>query len=118
MQRKMVGILLKIRIQEGEEPGAFVRRRAREAAIAVRGREWSRRHCERVRSWDAHLRRERNANAWAPRLLKWRDASWLHQQRAQAGSAAATAGRLGTRVSPGRPAQRWEEGVEFANSVL
>jgi len=100
--------------RQGEDVSAFMRRRALAAREHIqRLGPWSADHARLVQAWDAHLRRERNFENPASRVLQWHDGAWLQEQRIAAGSARATAGRLRRRVVR-HVFPRWEEGVVHA----
>lgn len=113
MQTKMVGILMGLRMQSGEDPAIFVRRRNRAAArVAKQHGRWSTLWCKRVTSWHDHLNRPQNSSSWASK-------TWLQEQRrvhAVGGHASFTAGRTCTRVSRGVVHRRWHDGVDVARS--
>ena len=69
-QTKMIGILMNFRMQTGEDPAAFVRRRNRAAAqVANNPGRWSAIWRKRVVDWSEHLERERNQHSWAAKIL-------------------------------------------------
>ena len=66
-----------------------------------------------------------HASHFVKKLLEFRDADWLREQRARwvpvsclAPRNSVHAGRTGTRSLGGRPQVRWVEGVEIAACVL
>jgi len=117
LQRKGFGMAMALPCRRGEEVSAFLRRRALAAREHIqRLGLWSADHAKLVLKWDAHLRRERNSESPAARVLQWHDGAWLQEQRVAAGSARATAGRLRRRVVR-HVFPRWEEGVEHARGT-
>ena len=69
-------------------------------------------------SWDAHLRRPRNAMSWPAKLLKVQDSLWLQARRIISNSVSIFAGATGTRANAGRVAKRWEDGVRDARAFF
>ena len=112
IQKKMISITLKLRMQEGETPAGFVRRRGRLAADIQRDTgTWSQQWASQVVSWDEHLRRERNHRTWAAQLRHLRPPEELQTRRADFG-------RPLTRNEPGFIKARWYESVISAKRFL
>ena len=118
-QTKMIRILMRNKMQAHEDPADYMRRSNRVAAAKAKecGR-WSDKWKHQVTLWDAHLKRDRNQNSWAAKLLKYHDASWLQEQRvihAVGEWSSVIAGRTGTRAQPGIVHKRWHDGVQTAS---
>ena len=125
VQMKMTSTSLRMRLQPGEEPEAFVRRRARIARdLCNRSGWWSRVWHERSCHWDEHIRRHPDSPAGA--MVLWHGADWLRQRRSvfaasnpiRATAWTTTSGRTDTRVRAGYVAKRWDEGIEWAKLRL
>ena len=59
----------------------MLRRRTITQSPAARTGRWSQAWAKALVSWDAHVRRGHDAQAWAPRVLVDRGAGWLSRQR-------------------------------------
>ena len=120
-QTKMIGSLLGMKFQPGDDPAAFAMRRNRAAAkVAAQRGKWSSLWRNQVTNWSAHLNRPRNHNSWASQTLHYQGKHWLQEQRAthsvgQWGSM--LAGRTCTRAMPGIVHRRWHDGVDAAKEV-
>ena len=115
LQRKMVGMCLRVPMLDSDTPESYVRRRARliSQQIPYSG-SWYFSWRLRVLDWDEHLQRPINGACWMAKLRNYRGAGWFHLRRAFFASARATAGRTNTRVGPGRVHTRWHDGIEAA----
>jgi len=104
-QTKMIGILLGMRFQSGDDPASFARRRRHAAAkIATEIGRWSGAWRKSVVNWNAHLHRSINHKSWAYKTLQYHGKHWLREQRrihavGQWGSV--LAGRTRTGAMPG-----------------
>ena len=107
LQRKLLAITFDIRPRSEEPWDSFtLRRRAETHALATRTGRWSQAWARSQISWDAHIRRGHDKQAWTPQILGFRDSAWLSLQRIFASHG--TESRLGTRVVQGRPKPRWQ----------
>ena len=114
LQRKMVAGILRPRMQLGEAPDRYIRRRNRLATVeCLRMGTWSYRHCKRILNWRDHLERPANAASWAAILLHFRGFEWLMARRSQH-QGGLLGGRTGTRVASGNVSTRWHDGVLYA----
>ena len=112
VQRRMVALLERVRIQAGEDINRYVRRRGRQAAATCRAQGlWSCRLERRMAAWIAHTWRGHMASSWSSRACRWRGHKWYALQRLRAGSVSMFAGKLGMRIGAGRPRTRWHDGV-------
>ena len=120
-QTKMIGILMGLRFQPGDDPTSFAQRRNRAAGRVARNQgKWSAVWRNRVINWSSHLQRDINANSWAAKTLNYHGKDWLQQQRiihATNQYSSIFAGRTGTRAAPGIVHKRWHDGVDSAQSV-
>ena len=117
-QRKMIGILLRVRMRPGEDPATFGRRRNREATVVTRQHgTWSAHWRKRVIDWNAHLSRDQNHKSWASKTLHYHGQEWLRDQRrinAFGEQSSFTVGRTCTCASRGVVHKRWHDGVDTA----
>ena len=114
-QRRLVASAARLPRRPGESLDVFCRRRASfAAAVCRKGGTWSKRWFQRALDWDDHLRRRRNGNSWAAKLLDYRGAPWLASRRLEQHSSLSSAGRTGTRLHSGCVFQRWHDGVTLA----
>ncbi|CAK0843347.1 unnamed protein product, partial [Prorocentrum cordatum] len=82
LQRKPLAIAFDVRPAPNEDWGAFVlRRRAIAQSLAARAGRWSQARAKAPVSRGARVRRGRDVQAWAPRVLGYRGAEWLSWQR-------------------------------------
>ena len=118
MQLSMVATFNSAPPISGESADEYCRRRHRAASACCAGKQaWDRLACERVLSWEQHIRRG-HVPGWASALVGWHDSNWLQTCRYLAGSSSVMAGRTRTRSGAGRAAQRWDEGVLVARDFL
>ena len=116
-QRRMYGLCIDIPRAPGESAECFHRRRGRVgASLAVAAGLWSERHKRRAKEWLSHLRRARGSQAWAAKVLPFRDTNWIREQRARLGPL--LAGRTATRRASGHVHSRWEESLVRAGAPL
>ena len=117
----MIGSLLGMKFQPGDDPATFALRRNRAAAkIATQSGRWSSIWRKQVANWNAHLQRPRNHRSWAYHTLHYHGKQWLQEQRithAVGQRVSMLAGRTGTRAMPGIVHRRWHDGVDAANAV-
>jgi len=112
IQRRMLAIILRIRIEPDETPERFCRRRAREiSALQRKCGYWSKMWAFAVVGWSEHLERPRNSSTWASRVAAVRTPGELAQRRA-------TFGRPQTRIASGFIRRRWWESIDFAKETL
>jgi len=120
-QTKMIGSLLGMKVQPGDDPATFAMRRNRAAKnIAAQRGKWSSIWRKQVANWSSHLNRPRNHRSWASQTLHYHGKHWLQEQRVthsvgQWGSM--FAGRTCTRAMPGIVHRRWHDGVDAAREV-
>ena len=111
LQRKLLAITFNIRPLPGEAWDDYTqRRRTQTQSLAQRSGLWSKAWATSLATWDAHLQRAHDKQAWTPKVLGWRDSAWLSLQRLL--SSHGIESRLGTRVVQGRPKPRWQESVQ------
>ena len=114
LQAKMMAVMLRVRRIAGEDPVLYCRRRNRAAADKCRSVGlWTHHWCSQVLRWEAHLLRGHGPTSWPVMLRHFNDEQWLETCRCLTSLPGTR-----TRVSSGRPAVRWHEGVLHANSVL
>ena len=107
IQRKMVAVILRIPRRPDEPINAYCRRRRREAAsVCNRLGPWSDLWFRRAKLWDEHIIRGHNPYSWPCLLKPFHDSQWLEEQRMLHNMQGTS-----TRVSPGRPHMRWDEGI-------
>ena len=121
MQRKMLGVLFRLKPTNIETPAEFSRRRSKLASSLCRDMGWwSCRWSRRVVNWHEHLRRPANSASWAAKLLDYRGWQWLAERRAFLAvdgaetTQSALAGRTATRATTGVVHRRWHDGVAHA----
>lgn len=111
IQTKIIRILMNLKLQPGEDPEAFVRRRNHAAACEARQQGlWSDLWRRRVIDWSEHCGRARNQNSWASKALQYHGKAWLQEQRrlhVVGEFSSLTAGRTCTRSFPGIVHKRW-----------
>jgi hypothetical protein len=118
VQRRMIAVCLKIRLQRHETLAAYVRRRNREiSAVTRKCGEWSRMWWSRAAKWDDHLHRHPEspasiiASCHGPNWLLSLRAVWATISTNNPRAWSVTAGRTDTRVCAGRPQPRWRESI-------
>ena len=117
LQRKLLAIIFDIRPTADESWELFsLRRKARTQALARKCGLWSKAWASALNTWNAHLERGHDKQAWTPQLLGFRDSLWLSLQRLWSSHGAES--RLGTRVVQGRPSPRWQESLAVSRSFL
>jgi len=118
-QTKMLRVLMRTKMQTGEDPAAYVQRSNRIASTLAREHgKWSHIWGKRVIDWNSHLKREHNQHSWAAKILKYHGAEWLQDQRrihAVGENCSLIAGRTCTRAHRGIVHRRWHDGVDVAN---
>ena len=120
-QTKMIGSLLGMKFQPGDDPATFALRRNHAAAkIATQSGRWSSIWRKQVTNWNAHFQRPRNHRSSAYHTLHYHGKHWLQEQRVthsvgQCGSM--FAGRTCIRAMLGIVHRRWHDGVDAANDV-
>ena len=106
-----------------EDPVHFCRRRMKEAhSIARAQATWKQKWFYRFKQWNDHL--QRHPSHPTARLIRTRDKEWLMNRRASFAVQNAIrtrawglfAGRTDTRLNNGKVVQRWENGLDFAES--
>ena len=84
---------------------------------------WSSIWVKRVLDWDSHVERSVDYRSLSYEVRDWRGQNWLMSQRlrfvsdvgiGRNGRNRPDAGRLGARMSGGKPAPRWHEGIALA----
>ena len=118
LQRWVYSTSLQVTARQGESAEAFCRRRHTDSAWACRKHgTWAMFVCKKFVQWADHVsRRSQHANPpWYCTLLPWRDHVWLLERRTNRGG---TGRGTGTRMTPGRPAIRWAESVDFARTYV
>ena len=112
MQRRMLAIILRMRVEPEETPERFCRRRASTvSALQKKCGCWSKMWAFAAVGWSEHLERWRNNRTWAARASAIRDPDELAQRRR-------TFRRPRTRISSGFIRRRWSESIAFAKSYL
>ena len=82
LQRKFLTALMQIKNKPGEPYDAFVQRRHISGGhLATACGRWSQAWASSVTSWDAHVQRAHDTNAWSHALLDWQPDAWLTLQR-------------------------------------
>ena len=116
LQRKFLTSLMQIKCKPGEPYDAFVQRRHISGGHLARacGR-WSQAWASSVISWNAHVHRAHDTNAWSHELLEWQPDAWLTLQRFL--FSALHASRTPTISYRGHVHQRWEAGIRLATEV-
>jgi len=103
-------------MQKGELPADFVERRRRLAKKHITDKNrWSRMICKRANMFDKHIQRNSSKRLWSAALAGVRDESWLALMREFWPSHRS---RTNTRFSRGKPATRWQHGVQVAKTFL
>ena len=116
IQRKMVGILMKVRPSAGETVESYRRRRRKLTnGSATKVGLWSHLWAKSMRTWHSHVQRGHDARAWSGPLLRFRPLGWLNLQRLTASKA--NESRTRTRAYRGYVHRRWCEGLEAAQQV-
>ena len=116
-QRRLVACMMRLPRNPGEELAPYLRRRSLEAGrVCSRSLVWSELCAQRVVNWAAHLER-RSAQSWATQAWHWRGSAWYEARRMLQNSRSAFGGKLGMRVSGGRPRTRFHDGVRLAASL-
>ena len=114
VQTKMIASILRTARFPGEPIEDFCRRRNRSAAEKCRQHGlWSKHWFKRASDWDKHLERAHNERSWPVMLRPFHDAIWLEEQRV-----AHNMSGTQTRVMPGRPRMRWDDGIWHAAKAL
>ena len=122
MQRKMVSTVLRTPRHPGEDTADFVKRRGRIAGRKCRSvGQWSQRWFTRAVEWNEYLKRPRNCQTWASKLIHYRNRQWFIERRASllpvnGFSGSCIAGRTETRAVRGCVHTRWHDGIEFAKN--
>ena len=102
LQRKMLSRIIKVERWPDESDERYFRRRGRTISghlnLDPRVVTWSHLWAIRVQTWNSHLRRPRNLNSWAAKLLRTQDSLWLQARRALQNAVSVFAGRTDTRV--------------------
>ena len=136
LQRKVYGCALGIRIDEGESPAEFQRKRNTAVrAYCERHHWWSRRWFQQALKWDSHLARDwqhqmkfyhegvdagtcQTNFSFVPLLRQWHDDDWI---LAHTTFRLRNDGRMdretGLRRVRGSVSKRWQEGVEHASRM-
>ena len=113
IQRRMIGILLRLERRRDEPIDAYVRRRGRKAGDLQRTMgSWSNGWALAISNWADHLDRPRNAATWPAKLAALRSPEELVERRA------ANFGRPRTRSASGFVRKRWFESVPDARAWL
>ena len=127
IERKMVRLLIGLRPYPEEHPRTFASRSSRVAASTIEdlGRWWALEWVRSGRKWLEHLERDfavqksvfagdlsvanaKSQFSWAPTLLHFHDATWLHLKRQFSSSGSRTQTRV---AGLGRVQARWDESI-------
>ena len=116
LQRKFLTSLMQIKIKPDEPYDAFVQRRHISGGhLASACGRWSQCWANSVVSWDAHVQRAHDIDAWSHALVNWQPDAWLMLQRFL--FSAGHESRTRTRAHHGHVQQRWDAGVSLARQV-
>ena len=97
----------------GEPFDAFVQRRHMVGGrLATACGRWSHAWARSVVSWDEHVRRAHDNDAWSHLLVDWQSEEWLVLQRLM--HSAFGESRTRSRSYHGHVQQRWSAGVHLA----
>lgn len=116
-QRRFLYSLFPVKLFCDEMLPAFYARRHRTAShLACATGRWSDLWARDVCKWHSHVQRRHDPHAWNPHLLSWRSGARLALQKLWHSSLGES--RTSTRMFPGKPYCRWEEGLQLARCRL
>ena len=126
LQRKMVSFVCPIRRHRGESFDQYARRRGCHASKLIGHAEsWSKHWFDRATSWNEHVERGHSPCKWNRDLLAYHGLGWLQERRAGFAAVISSrlnswtiwAGRTGTRSAPGKVQPRWQEAMQWVETL-